>query len=122
LEEKIRLLGRKAKTVATTFKGVGLITAVDVALAGAALESIKVGFVAALGVILLLESAALMLLGGALSFSGQPGVRKLTALLTGTQTLVTKADLDDLDAKAAAYALIGVLLFVESLALAAATV
>jgi hypothetical protein len=121
LEGNIRLLGRKAKAAATTFKGVGIATAVDLGIAGLATAFVGAGFVAALGLILLLESAALMLLGGALSFSGQPSVRKMTALLTGTRTTVTKVDLDELDAKAAAYALMGVLLFAESLALAAAT-
>ncbi len=122
MEGNFALMGRKAKTAITSFKGVGLITAVDIGLAGVVQAAVGMGFMPALGLILLLESAALMLLGGALSFSGQPGVRRVTALLTGTQAAVKRADLDDVDAKAAAYALVGVLLFVESLALAAATV
>ena len=94
---------------------------VDLGVAGVSSLTIATGFVAALGLVLLVESAALMLLGGALSFSGQPGVRKLTQVLTGTKVEASKSDLESLDAKAAAFALIGVLLFVESLALAAAT-
>jgi hypothetical protein len=121
LEGKDGQLGRKAATAKTSLKGAGLITIVDVGLAGLVWWATAVGFVAALGLVMLLESAALMLLGGALSFGGQPGVRRLTALLSGTRTEVTKADLQDLDAKAATYALVGALLFVESLALAVAT-
>ena len=114
-------MGRKAATATTSLKGAGLITVVDVGLAGLGSADAAVGFVAALGLVMLVESAALMLLGGALNLSGQAGVRRLAALLTKTDVKVTKADLGDLDAKAAAYALIGVILFVESLALAAMT-
>jgi hypothetical protein len=114
-------LGRKAETAVKSFEGAGIITLVDVGLAGIASSAAHVGVVAALGLVLLLESAALMLFGGALSFSGQTGVRKLTTLLTGMKVEPTKGDLADLEAKAAACALVGVFLFVESLALAAAT-
>jgi hypothetical protein len=121
LERKEGPLGRKAATAVKSLKGAGLITIVDLGLAGLAGSATALGLVGALGLVLLVESAALMLLGGALSFSGQAGVRKATALLTGIKTEVTKAELADLDAKAAAYALAGALLFVESLVLAAAT-
>ena len=94
---------------------------VDFGVAGVSSLAIATGFVAALGLVLLVESAALMLIGGALSFSGQPGVRKLTQLLAGTKIEAAKSDIESLDAKAAAFALIGVLLFLESLALATAT-
>ncbi len=111
----------KAATAVASVKVAAVITLVDLGLAGAVWAAAAVGFVAALGLVLLVESAALMLLGGALSFSGQEGVRRLVALVSKTETKVTRADLQDLEAKAAAYALVGVLLFVESMALAAAT-
>jgi len=114
-------LGRKATTVVASLKGAGVITIADLILAGLAVWVAAWGFLPALGLALLVESAALMLVGGALSFSGQEGTRRLVALLNKTETRATKAELQDLESRAATYALVGVLLFVESLALAAAT-
>jgi hypothetical protein len=102
-------------------KGAFVVTIIDLGVAGVSSFALDVGFVASLGLVLLLESAALMLIGGALSFGGQPGVRRLTWLLTGTKVEASKSDIESLDAKAATVALAGVLLFLESLALAAAT-
>jgi hypothetical protein len=115
-------LGRKAATGIASVKGALLVTIIDLGVAGLSSAVVATAFVPALGLIMLVESAGLMLLGGALSFSGQPGMRKLTGLLTGTRIEVTKADLEGLDARAATFALVGVLLFLESLALAAYTV
>src|SRR4029077_10016909 len=98
-----------------------VVTLIDLGMAGLSSAALPIGFFAALGLVLLLESAGLMLLGGALSFSGQPGVRKLTGLLSGTKVELSKSDIENVDAKAATFALVGVLLFLESLALAAAT-
>jgi hypothetical protein len=114
-------LGRKAATAVASLKGAVLVTVVDLGVAGIWSMMVAMGFIAALGLILLVESAALMLIGGALSFSGQPGVRRLAGLLTGTKLDVTKSDLESLDARAMAFALVGVLLFVEDFVLAAAT-
>jgi hypothetical protein len=115
-------LGRKAATAIASVKGAVVVTTIDLVVAGLYSILVTTGIVAALGLILLVESAALMLLGGALSFSGQPGTRKLAGFLTGTKIVVTKSDLEGVDARAAAFALVGVLLFLESLTLAAATV
>jgi hypothetical protein len=114
-------LGKKSATAINSVKGAVVVTVIDLGVAGISSAAIATGFVAAFGLVLLLESAALMLLGGALSFSVQPGVRKLTGLLGGTRTEASKSDIESLDAKAATFALVGVLLFLESLALAAAT-
>jgi hypothetical protein len=119
--EKKDALGKKAGTAIASAKGAALVTVVDLAVAGLVSVAVAIGFVAALGLILLLESAGLMLLGGALSFSGQPGVRRLAGLLSGTKIEMSKSDVESVDARAAAFALAGVLLFLESLALAAAT-
>jgi hypothetical protein len=121
LEGKERTLGRKAATVVASLKGAGLVTLVDFVLGGLAVWTGVAGFVGVLGLALLIESAALMLVGGALSFSGQEGVRRLAALLSKTQTKATKAELQSIEARAGAYALMGVLLFAGSLALAAFT-
>ena len=112
-------MGRKAKTAIASIRGAGLVTALDVVAAALGSAAFSADFPASLGLLMLLESAALMLIGGALSFSGQPGVRKLAALLARTELDSKRNELGDLDAKAAAYALVGVLLFVETLALAA---
>jgi hypothetical protein len=114
-------LGRKATTAVASLKGAGLLTAVDLGLAGLAVWMSALAFVAALGLAMLVESAALMLLGGALSLSGQEGVRRLVALISKVETKWTEGERESIEAKAEAYALIGVLLFLESLALAAAT-
>jgi len=113
-------LGRIARTALGSLKGAGIVTAIDIGASGVAAVVFSVGFLPALGLVMLVESAGLMLLGGALSFAGQPGVRKVTGLVTRTNIEV-KSDLDDMEAKAATFALVGVLLFLESLALAAAT-
>jgi len=102
-------------------KGAVVVTVIDLGVAWISSIVVAAGFVADLGLVMLVEGAALMLLGGALSFSGQPGVRKLTGLLTGTKIEASKPELENLDAKAATFALVGVLLFLESLSLAAAT-
>jgi hypothetical protein len=115
-------LGRKLATVLKSLQWAAVATAVDIGLSVAAAFAFSMDLLSTLGLALLLEAAALMLVGGALSFSGQPSVRNLTSMLTGKEHKVTKADLDDLELRAAAVALVGVLLFVESLALAAATV
>jgi hypothetical protein len=112
-------LGRKAKTAIASAKGAGVITAIDIGVAGVSSVAVAAGFLPVLGLVMLIESAGLMLLGGALSFSGQPGIRRITSALTRTD--VSKSDLEDVEAKAATYALVGVLLFLESLVLAAAT-
>ena len=114
-------MGGKAATAIASVKGAGLVTVVDLGLAGLSSALLGAGFVAALGLVMLVESAALMLIGGALSFGGQPGVRKLTGVLTGEKVEASRSELESLDAKAATFALAGVLLFLESLALAAAT-
>lgn len=115
-------MGRQARTAIASIKGAGFVTLVDLGVAGISSIAIAAAFVPTLGLVMLLESAALMLLGGAMSFVGRPGVRRMTALVTKTKIEVSRAEVEDLDAMAATYALAGTLLFLESLALALATV
>jgi len=114
-------MGRRSAAAARSLKMAVAITVVDlgVALFGRAITTMS--FVALLGLVMLVESAGLMLFAGALSFSSQPGVRRLAAVVTRTEVKVTKMDLADIDAKAAVYALVGGLLFLESLVLATLT-
>jgi hypothetical protein len=114
-------LGRNTRAAIASVKGAAVVTAIDIAIAGLSSFFVTAGFLPILGLVLLLESAGLMLLGGALSFSSQPSTRRLTSILTKTKIEVSKPQLEDVEAKAATIALVGVLLFLESLALAAAT-
>jgi hypothetical protein len=63
------------------------------------------------GFIILIESTALMLLGGALGVAGQATTRKVTELFTRRKIKDTEVIQNDV--QAALYALTGVLLFVE---------
>ena len=114
-------MGRKAGIAIATLKGAAVVTAIDVGVAYVGSFLITAGFVSILGLVMLLESAGLMLIGGAMSFSGQPGIRRAVSILTRTKLEVSPSQMEDMDAKAAAFALVGVLLFLESLLLAAAT-
>jgi len=121
LEGDENLLQSVVKAAVASAKGAAVVTGIDLGVAFVVSGPLSIGYVPALGLVTLLESAILMLLGGALSFSGQPGVRKLTAFLTRTRMEVSRADLEDLDAMAAVFALVGVMLFLESLAISAAS-
>jgi hypothetical protein len=69
------------------------------------------------GFILLIESAGLMLVGGALGVAGQATTRKLSQLLTRSKD--EPNSLASSDAKAALYALTGLMLFGEGAVMAA---
>jgi len=114
-------LGRLADIGTACLKEAALISLIDIALAAGASFVLPIGTIPALGLILLLESAALMLLGGALSFAGQPGVRKVLGFLVTESEHAGAARVEDVDARAAVYALTGGLLFVESMTLAVLT-
>jgi hypothetical protein len=69
------------------------------------------------GLILLIVSAGLMMVGGAMSFVG-PGTSKVIATLLGTKDKTDKRDFAHASHMAALYSTTGVLLFAESLLLA----
>lgn len=110
-------LHRYAKTALASLREAALISVINFVPAIVGVAFFAAGFVPALGLILLIESAGLMLVGGALSFSGQKGVRKLVSAMTNLD-LGSEKDGTDADMKAALYSLTGVLLFAESLILA----
>jgi len=113
---------------------VALISLIDVALSGVA--SLAFGYLIfdVLGILLLLEGAVIMLIGGALGFAGQPGIIALSKLTSGffgrrrgdepegvrsrTQPLDERSATKQNDVRAAFYMLVGALLFLESLVLA----
>ncbi len=98
-----------------------VISVVDLIPALVAVFVFRTGVLEAFGLILLVESAGLMLVGGALSFTGQEGFRRLASALTKVDLKTTKGDTDSNEMKAALYVLTGAFLFVESLVLATLT-
>lgn len=104
-----------------------LISAVDVGISFAATLIVGFVFTDVLGTIFLAEGACLLLVGGALGFAGQPGVRKVAQFM-GVLGFVKsgkkegskddRAEVKQIDVRAAFYMLTGMALFVESLMLA----
>jgi hypothetical protein len=108
-----------------------VINAIDVGVAGLLLLAFRIPFFDSFGLILLIEAAALLLVGGAMGFTGQPGVRKVGRTLgiafrgrissgLGEKNKTRQEVVDDVesmrlnDMAAALYMLAGVILFVES--------
>ncbi len=112
-------LHKYIRTVISSLKEAALISVIDVVPALLALVVFRASVVAAFGLILLLESSGLMLLGGALSFAGQEGFRRLASVLTRVEPHATEREVERNEMKAALYVLTGVILFVESSAIAA---
>ena len=95
-----------------------LITGADVAVALGVMQVLRTSLSGSFGLLLLLEGAGLMLLGGALSISGQEGIRKLTSAVAKVELKWTDPEREAHEMRAARYVLAGVLLFAESAALA----
>jgi hypothetical protein len=96
-------------------------SAIAAAVAFGAMTSLRIPFFDGFGFALLILGAALMLVGGALSFV-TPGKAKVAALMTGKKDEHTPEDFQRAEQKAALYATTGVILFFESLALALLTI
>jgi hypothetical protein len=114
-------LNKYARTAISSLGEASLISAIDLVLAVVALALFRTGVLEAFGLILLLESSALMLMGGAVSFAGQEGFQRLASLLTRVELKPGARDGEKNEMKAALYALTGVILFVESSVLASLT-
>lgn len=106
-------------------KEAALITVIDLVPMVVGFFALGYSFTDSMGFILLVEGAVLMLAGGAVSFAGQPGVRRLSAVFDrrfGRRPVTaSRSSLDEYenaDVKAAFFSLTGVLLFVESIVLA----
>jgi hypothetical protein len=98
-----------------------VISLIDVVPAYVALLFFRTGLIEALGLILLVESSGLLLLGGALSFTGQEGFRRLASVLAKVELKSTEKEDKKTEMKAALYVLTGVILLVESSVLAILT-
>jgi len=130
----VYLLRTYSEAGLASLKEAGVISLIDIALSGGVFFAFGFVFFDVLGILLLIEGAGIMLVGGALGFAGQPGVAALSRLTTGLlgrrkgdepESTRKKPDLlDDRqamqlnDIRAAFYMLMGALLFLESMALA----
>jgi len=113
-------MGWYRKTVVSSVVESLIFSALAAVAAFAALEGLQISFFDAFGFILLILSSGLMLVGGAMSFA-TPGTARVVSLLTGKKADQTTQDFEKAQHKAALYALTGVILFAESLTLAALT-
>lgn len=114
-------MNKYSRTAVSSLGEASLISAIDVVLAVVALALFRTRTLEAFGLILLLESSALMLMGGAVSFAGQEGFQRFASLLTRVELKPGARDAEKNEMKAALYVLTGVILFVESSVLAALT-
>jgi hypothetical protein len=97
-----------------------IFSAVSAAIALAGLAAWQVPFLDGYGFVLLIISSGLMLVGGALSFT-TPGTARVITALSGRKLNPSPEDFVNAQHKAALYATTGVILFIESLALAVVT-
>ena len=74
-----------------------------------------------LGLVLLLESVALMLMGGAMEIGGTASATRLYTILRRKRFDWNTGEYKKAQARGAFYSLIGVMFFLESLALALVT-
>ena len=98
-----------------------LITLIDVPvslLIGVALSTPGLDV---LGFLLLLESVALMLVGGAVEFGGTPSARRAFSLVRRKKFDWSADEYKKVQARGAFYSIVGVMFFVESLTLALVT-
>lgn len=114
-------MNKYARTAISSLGEASLISAIDLVLALVALALFRTGILAVFGLILLVESSALMLIGGALSFTGQEGFRRLASLMIRVELKPEVRHVDKSEMKAALYAITGVILFLESSVLAVLT-
>ena len=102
-------------------KEAALISAVDLGVSAVLYLVLSIQLLDSFGFLVLIESAVLMLVGGALSFAGQPGVRTVVGLFNrgspGKKSTITKDELERNDLRAALYAIAGLLLFLEGVVL-----
>lgn len=110
------------ETLISSLKEGALITLIDIPI------SFLLGFFLAtpgldvLGFVLLLESVALMLTGGAMEIGGTASAFRLYAIFRRKKFEWSSGEYKKVQARGAFYSLVGVLFFLESLALALTTI
>ena len=127
LDENQSILNSYAEAGTSSLKEAGLISVIDIAASAVVSFAFRFVLTDVLGLILLLEGAVLLLVGGALGFAGQPGIRRLMNLfrketdrITGGSTSSSDSSSSEKisDVTVAFYMLTGSVLFFESIAMA----
>jgi hypothetical protein len=114
-------VGRYIETVFSSFKEAAVFNVIGAAVAFGAFVFFSIPLPVSFGLILLIESAGLMLIGGALGVAGGATSRKVAEFIS-TSVLKKKYDpmsVESSDVKAALYALTGMILFAEGALMAA---
>lgn len=105
----------------SSLKEGALITLIDVPVAFLLGLFFSASGLSVLGLILLLESVVLMLLGGAVEMGGTASVVRLSSIVMRKKFDWSPVEYKKVQARGAFYSLVGVMFFVESLALAVLT-
>ena len=119
----VRTLNDYVEAAVSSVKEAALISAIDLVVSAFLLLAFGFFFLDTFGIILLVEGAGLLLVGGALGFAGQAGVRRVASMIglfgrKDTGGTSEKEAVASNDVRAAFYMLTGVVLFLESFALA----
>ncbi len=120
-------MNKYSEAAASSFSEAVVISSIDVVMSAVALLLFGFMFLDTIGFLLLVEGAGLLLIGGALGFAGQPGLRRLGILAGVLGRKKQEASKDEheavrlIDIRAAFYMLTGIWLFLESLVLALLT-
>ena len=118
-----RWLNRFLRQAVLSLREALLISVIDAGASLALFLIWGIGIIDSYGLIVLLESAVLMLVGSALSFAGQGGVRVIVdsfaKKVVGKRLSPGKEELERNELRAALYAITGGLLFVEGIVLTA---
>ena len=95
-----------------------VIGAIDVALVTLLYFSYRWAFIDTFGLVMLIEAAVFMLIGGAMEFSTSASGRAFVSFVFRKAVTLTPDDIRRSTMRAATFTLVGVLLFAESLLLA----
>lgn len=106
----------------SAFKEGAILTAIDVPVSFVIGLVLDAPFTSVLGFLLLLESVALMLIGGATELGGTPSAKRIFSLLSRKEFDWSASEFKKVESRGAFYSIIGVMFFVEALALAFATI
>ena len=95
-----------------------LIVGIDIAIVAAVYLTYGWSFVDTFGLVMLIEAATLMLIGGAMEFSTSASGRAFVSFVTRRRNLPSTEDYRRFATRAETFTFVGVLLFVEALGLA----
>jgi hypothetical protein len=112
-------VNRYLDTLVSSVREAALFNVIGAAVAVGAFVLLRLPLIDSFGLVILIESTGLMLIGGALGVAGGATSRKVAEFIT-TSVLKKKYDTKGFqtsDAKAALYALTGMLLFAEGAAM-----